>query len=99
MSHSTGGAFPNLSTFGAIRSPPERCLHGDIAFQVIRVDIPPKPIVRVLRVILSFNNVRLGQTNRRTGSLRGFKLFPIPRSVSKQKAIPQPVAGVVGDVV
>ena len=59
MSHSTGGAFPNPSTFDAIRSPPERCLHGGIAFQVIGVDIPPKPIVRVLRVILSFNNVRL----------------------------------------
>ena len=76
MSHSTGGAFPNLSTFGAIRSPPERCLHGDIAFQVIRVDIPPKPIVRVLWVILSFNNVRRGPNQSANWLASRIQAFP-----------------------
>ncbi|KAH7890809.1 heme peroxidase [Phlebopus sp. FC_14] len=64
-------AFPNPATFDATRSPRERYLSCDGAFNVIGAEIAPKPIVQVLRGILSFGNVRRGPGQ--SGKLPRFK--------------------------
>ncbi|KAL4078615.1 heme peroxidase [Scleroderma yunnanense] len=70
-------AFPNPTIFDATRSPPERYLRGDIAFKVIGAEIAPKPIVQVLRAILSFNNVRRGPNQ--CGQLPRFQDASLPQ--------------------
>ncbi|KAF9223967.1 heme peroxidase [Gyrodon lividus] len=64
-------AFPDPANFDATRTPRERYLRADVAFNVIGADIAPKPIVQVLRSILAFDNVRRGPGQ--SGKLPRFK--------------------------